>query len=580
MGDGPDYESMYEDTIERYAAEGRDPSWAIQDAYDEMIADAESHEAWLDSDDYNNNDSNRNHTKSNEWKSTCFINTKIVGVTHINSDGTKRQDLIRNCHNGEKLDLVRDNNNKHDNNAIKVLRKNGEMLGYISKEITLRLAPIIDENAKCYAVVTKITGGTDDYNYGCNIGIHSLSSTVQQVSVNGDYTCNNKSPTTYKANPNIPLTEIIGGKIDDLFGKFNGWVEKSLEKDYAETRHKFTSIKKTDKHIIDTANNLIWTRDANIAISYASQSTAYRALLNGDPSKIYECIKYLNKTSYGSCNYWRIPTPYEIRNLYFYSRAFNKELDVILSVSNATKKYWCYSDDSLMIYNVDILECESYQSYFAQKDQVSLWPVITLPRQTNRKLKADELIKATNEEYNNIALGRRVILSAITVVILILLFIISLSVMTDDSGVDYKYKLSVKYFPQKKFMELSQNGYHAFDSHRYGEAIVNLKKAYDIYPTNNEINSKLALSYLHVEDYNNADIHFKRALPDFHMYLSAAEICLHNNAYRNGIVYAKAAIDINQYSVEPYDLIGRLYTCLHDHTAAHKYFEMAKAKMR
>lgn len=41
MGDGPDYESMYEDTIERYANEGRDPSSAIQDAYDDDCYKAE-----------------------------------------------------------------------------------------------------------------------------------------------------------------------------------------------------------------------------------------------------------------------------------------------------------------------------------------------------------------------------------------------------------------------------------------------------------------------------------------------------------------------------------------------------------
>ena len=57
--------------------------------------------------------------------------THVAGVTHRNSDGTRRQAIIRKCSIGEKVDLVDEPDNKYDPNAIKVCRKNGEQLGYI-----------------------------------------------------------------------------------------------------------------------------------------------------------------------------------------------------------------------------------------------------------------------------------------------------------------------------------------------------------------------------------------------------------------------------------------------------------------
>lgn len=75
MGDGPDYESMYEDTIERYGHEGRDPSSAIQDAYDEDVYRAEMQEAY-DDDNYS---SRYSSNKSNQSSDGCFIATAAYG---------------------------------------------------------------------------------------------------------------------------------------------------------------------------------------------------------------------------------------------------------------------------------------------------------------------------------------------------------------------------------------------------------------------------------------------------------------------------------------------------------------------
>jgi len=63
------------------------------------------------------------------------FHTKVVGVTHKNANGTKRQSIIKRCSVGEVLDLVHEPHNPHDENAISVRRRNGERLGYLSRSV-------------------------------------------------------------------------------------------------------------------------------------------------------------------------------------------------------------------------------------------------------------------------------------------------------------------------------------------------------------------------------------------------------------------------------------------------------------
>ena len=58
------------------------------------------------------------------------IITKIVGVTFEN-----RQDIIKRLSVGEMLKLVQQPDNIYDPNAVKVIRKSGEQIGYLKKEI-------------------------------------------------------------------------------------------------------------------------------------------------------------------------------------------------------------------------------------------------------------------------------------------------------------------------------------------------------------------------------------------------------------------------------------------------------------
>jgi len=57
---------------------------------------------------------------------------QVHGIEHRNDDGSSRQAIIRRCAVGEQLSLVPDPGNKYDPDAIAIVRKNGEQLGYWS----------------------------------------------------------------------------------------------------------------------------------------------------------------------------------------------------------------------------------------------------------------------------------------------------------------------------------------------------------------------------------------------------------------------------------------------------------------
>ena len=97
-----------------------------------------------------------------QWKKV--MHSKVMGVAYNNDDGTSRQQFIRQCQVGELLDLVRDPDNPHSVNgtAIKIVRKNGEMLGHVQSEISEILAGQMDRGSKVEARITMLTGGTPD----------------------------------------------------------------------------------------------------------------------------------------------------------------------------------------------------------------------------------------------------------------------------------------------------------------------------------------------------------------------------------------------------------------------------------
>jgi hypothetical protein len=55
---------------------------------------------------------------------------QVHGIKFKNTDGTSRQEIIKDCREGEELALVPEPDNPFDPGAVKVCRKNGEQLGY------------------------------------------------------------------------------------------------------------------------------------------------------------------------------------------------------------------------------------------------------------------------------------------------------------------------------------------------------------------------------------------------------------------------------------------------------------------
>jgi len=83
------------------------------------------------------------------------LDVKVVGVTY---EG--RQTVVSMLSLNEDVLLVREPNNLHDRNAIKVMRTTGEQIGYLSRYLAAQLAEkfdLYDQPVK--AIVTALPGG-------------------------------------------------------------------------------------------------------------------------------------------------------------------------------------------------------------------------------------------------------------------------------------------------------------------------------------------------------------------------------------------------------------------------------------
>ncbi|MCG3130201.1 MAG: hypothetical protein FLDDKLPJ_00954 [Phycisphaerae bacterium] len=94
------------------------------------------------------------------------ITLGVRGESHRNPDGTDRQAIIRRCVSGEELHLIREPNNPYSARAVKVVRLNGEQIGYLPEEslgndrgIGWCIADNMDRGVKYEARILEITGG-------------------------------------------------------------------------------------------------------------------------------------------------------------------------------------------------------------------------------------------------------------------------------------------------------------------------------------------------------------------------------------------------------------------------------------
>lgn len=96
------------------------------------------------------------------------FNTKIVGVTFGNDDGSSRQAIIKKSKEGEDIILKPIPTDEYPD-AIGVFNKRGEQLGHINAELAAELKNKYPNNPMS-VTINNITGGGDK-NYGCNLHI-------------------------------------------------------------------------------------------------------------------------------------------------------------------------------------------------------------------------------------------------------------------------------------------------------------------------------------------------------------------------------------------------------------------------
>lgn len=113
-----------------------------------------------------------------------IIKTKLVGVALDNYEEHSRQEVIKRLvKTDENLFLEREPNNKFDNNAISVYVSPDEdpwdegdyQIGYLSKDLATRLAPVIDSGGRVTCVVLDVTGGSNGENFGVNVALGVFS---------------------------------------------------------------------------------------------------------------------------------------------------------------------------------------------------------------------------------------------------------------------------------------------------------------------------------------------------------------------------------------------------------------------
>ena len=91
--------------------------------------------------------------------SAYVVDSKVVGVSKPNADGSDRQAIIkREVLEDDLLQLAVDTDNPYDPNAVKVLSKFGNQIGYLSREIAAKVKPAILNEAEIKVKASWVSG--------------------------------------------------------------------------------------------------------------------------------------------------------------------------------------------------------------------------------------------------------------------------------------------------------------------------------------------------------------------------------------------------------------------------------------
>jgi formylglycine-generating enzyme required for sulfatase activity len=97
------------------------------------------------------------------------IETWIAGVSFEN-----RQEIIRKLYNGQKVILIREPQNMHDNNAIAVTTLSNEKIGYLNRELALKYSSFMDLiNYKIVGTILTLSKSKNSSNIGVKISFTS-----------------------------------------------------------------------------------------------------------------------------------------------------------------------------------------------------------------------------------------------------------------------------------------------------------------------------------------------------------------------------------------------------------------------
>lgn len=82
----------------------------------------------------------------------------VAGFDHSNSDGSSRQEILARCHVPEPLRLVPEPDNPVDLYAIKVVRENGEQIGYLQKKMAKEISERLRSGERWEGILYSIGG--------------------------------------------------------------------------------------------------------------------------------------------------------------------------------------------------------------------------------------------------------------------------------------------------------------------------------------------------------------------------------------------------------------------------------------
>lgn len=91
--------------------------------------------------------------------SVFVYETKVVGVSKDNADGSSRQEIIkREVAEDDKLLLEAEPDNPYDPNAVKVLSKDKNQIGYLNKEMAETILPALLNQAEIHVTAKWVNG--------------------------------------------------------------------------------------------------------------------------------------------------------------------------------------------------------------------------------------------------------------------------------------------------------------------------------------------------------------------------------------------------------------------------------------